>query len=114
MIHDLSRGGATMRLPFLAISIAPMLLAGCVSGAPVVLGENHPANPKATSGYSSESSVLSAYKSPEALIAHANEDADQGGPIQSMAGMDHGSMAGMDHSSMAGMQHGGVAPVVQA
>ncbi|SRR6266851_3563636 len=106
MIHDLSRVVRTLSFPRLAVSIIAVLLAGCVSGAPVALGESHPANPKATSGYSSESTVLSAYKSREALVARADEDAAQDGPMQSMAGMDHGSMAGM--------QHGGVTPVGQA
>jgi len=106
MIHDSSRGGTPMSFPLLAVSIIPALLVGCVSGAPVALGESHPANPKAASGYSSESTVLSSYKSAEALIAQADEEAAQGGQMQ--------NMAGMDHSSMAGMQHGGGTPVAQS
>jgi len=93
-----------------------VLVAGCVSSAPVALAQNHPANPKASTGYSGESTVLASYKTPDVFIAQANEDA-QSGSMQGMAGMDHSAMAampGMDHAAMAGAQRARGTQIAQA
>jgi Cu/Ag efflux protein CusF len=119
MIQDANRSGRAASFRSFAILIAPLLIAGCVSSAPVELAQNHPANPKASSGYSGESTVLASYKTPDAFIAQANEDA-QSASMQGMAGMDHSAMAampGMNHGvmqGMAGTQPAGGTTVAQA
>ena len=102
-------------------ALAPALLVGCVSTAPLELADDHPANPKASSGLIGTSTTMEGYKAssdfaaravqePDAPSGHAHHGhAGHGAPQQgNQAGMQHQGHGGMQHGGHAGMQHGAV------
>jgi hypothetical protein len=90
---------------FAAIALA---LSGCVSASPLVIGDDNPASPTATSGLVETSTAIDDYKSGEDFAGRAESDAK----AQPPGHMSHGGMAGMkgmDHGDMHhdGMHHHG-------
>jgi hypothetical protein len=88
----------------LTLAAATLGLAGWVSAAPLQLPDDHPASPKASSGFVETPTAIADYKSADDFAARAaaaaNAPAGHGG-VSGMSGMQHGDM-----QAMPGMQHG--------
>ena len=85
----------------LILGLAPIFVAGCVNAHPIILGNDHPANPNAPAGRMADTGGdLGAYRAASPVTASA-------APVQ-MAGMDmsHRGTLDQSHASVQ-MIHGG-------
>jgi hypothetical protein len=77
--------------------VGPLLVAGCISAAPLELADDHPAKPEASSGLVGIPTTLDGYKTVTDFAARAAAEPDSPG------GHAH-------HVGHAGMQHGAATP----
>jgi hypothetical protein len=85
-------------LTLLFLAMAAPALAACVIPRPLDLGDDHPGNAAAASGFVDTPTALGDYKTPEDFAARATADAKQ------PSGHSGHDMSGMH--DMRGMHHG--------
>ena len=78
--------------PF-CLAASALALAACVGPSPIAASDDHPASPKAPSGFASSPAAMEEYKTPDDFAARMAEDAKA-------PAMDHSAHGGMNMPGM--------------